>query len=486
MNFRSHKISWVSSVFWCIALLSPAALTQSGLPQVSSIEISPAWAGADVTTGAVVTIKNENAVFKRTWDPNKISAKYNSFRIIPSDSDIPKDIQIRGQEHELSHDIVSAHDVMALVRALQAPVIESPSLTNLGITPAWLANHAGDAAKRFGNLGEPNDEEQQEFPRRSFTDLTLIRRIIPDVIDNNWTDDGVWVHVVVRFTDGKTLAADTTNQLAYMLPWTCFLNGKSARTFNASISRAVAQLLPDGSINKGRLQGSGLMDQIVRAMPGEIRQRWEEIGAEDKAGDALIRLRQKYSIRRSEVSAHNDMYVDKTSFDSEVLQADVRLHSFPPNFVVATSFPLEGEKAVGLESFLKNGSRYEQIVLDNPWIMASLRKHPDRGAWLINVKGESMSDKAMRIFAADMRALGRDDLARDVSAHQKEVAVLSYFFNILILFPDHHAIIWRWDTSLNLFEWPSSAIGTARCTGFQTLNQGCSATVVGPNGDIEH
>jgi hypothetical protein len=375
---------------------------------------------------------------------------------------------------------------MALVRALNASVVTSPSLSNLGITRAWLAAHAGDAAKHFGVLGAPNDERQQEFLRASFTDLALIERTLPHVIGASWTDDGVWVHVIVRFSSGRIISAETMNQPAFMLPWTSTSDGKKKRTYNADISRAVAKLLPEGAVNKDRLQGRGLMDQIVFEMDGSIKQRWQQIGAEDKSGDALARLREQYTIRRSEVSVLNDLHFGSSHLGAEALQADVRLASFPENLVAATVFPLEDGKAIGLNNFLGDGDRYERIVLGNPWIMASLRKHRDRGAWLIFVKDSSMSDKAMQIFAADMHALGRDDLAQEVSAHRLEVAVLSYFYDVLILFPDHHAIVWRWDTKYDLFDWPISAIKTDRCTDYNDLDQGCSAVVVGPNGELEH
>lgn len=475
------------AVLSLVLLLPHTGNAQSVAPQIKNIEISPAWAGIHGTTQAVVTIRNDKGVFRRTWDPTTITAEYHSIRIFAYDPDHPpEDIRPPAQSPGFSHDIVSRDDVMALVRALTAPVMSSPSMSNLGITRAWLAAHAAAAAKHFGELGEPNDERQQEFLRRSFTDLALIRRVLPHVVGASWTDDPAWVHVVVRFAGGRTVSAETMNQAAFMLPWTSKADGRQTCTYNADISRAVAKLLPEGAVNKDRLQGRGLMDQIVFEMHGSITQRWQQIGAEDKAGDSLARLREKYTIRRSEVSELNDLHFGPSPSGAEALQADVRLPSFPKNLAAAAVFPFEDGKAIGLNNFLREGDRYERIVLGNPWIMASLRKHSDRGAWLIFVKDSSMSDKAMRIFAADMHALGRDDLAQEVFAHRLEVAVLSYFYDVLILFPDHHAIVWRWDTKRNLFEWPISAINTHRCTDYETLDQGCSAAVVCPDGELEH
>ena len=377
-------------------------------------------------------------------------------------------------------------DVMALVRALTAPNINAPLLANLGITPAWLAEQSEDAAKHFGNLGEPNDDRQQAFLRKSFTNLVLIGTTIPHVVGSSWTDDAVWVHVVVRFIDGRTIQAETTNQPTFMLPWTLERDGKKTRTFNADISRAVSKLLPDGSVNKERLEGGDLMREIVFQMDPSITQQWKDIGAEDKAGDALDRLREKYDIRRTEVSEHIGLHFGTLAPEraAENLEADVRLPAFPKNLVVATVFPLHGRQADGVDTFLRNGIQYEHLILDNPWVMDSLRRHQDLGAWLIYVQDASMSEKAMKVFAADMHDLGRDDLAQEVSAHRTEIADLSYFGDEVLLFPDHHAILWRWDPNRDLFGWAASKVKTQRCTEYPTLDVGCSATIVTSDGQL--
>lgn len=485
---RSQTSQPLVAVLGSVLLLAHTAVGQSTASRVKMIELSPAWAGSAEATKANVRILNDKGVFKRTWNPSTISAEYNSIRVIPdSNPDADDRRQPNGQPPSLSQDIVGTDDVVALIRALTAPSVNSPSLANLGVTPAWLAEHSSDAAEHFGNLGEPNDERQQAFLRRSFTDLALIGRTIPRVVGGSWTDDPVWVHVLVRFVDGRTIQAETTNQPPFMLPWALETDGKKARTFDADISRSVAKLLPDGSVNKERLQGSGLMREIVFQMDPSIRQQWEKIGAEDMAGDALEHLREKYTIRRTEVSGHISLHFGPAGPEGggKNLEADVRLPGFPQNLVVATVFPLHDGQAIGVDTFLRNGSHYEHLVLENPWIMDSLKRHKDLGAWLIYVQDASMSEKALKIFAADMHNLGRDDLAQEVSAHRTEIADLSYYGNEVLLFPDHHAILWRWDPNRDLFGWPASRVKTQRCTDYPTLDVGCSAAVVGRDGQLE-
>jgi hypothetical protein len=203
----------------------------------------------------------------------------------------------------------------------------------------------------------------------------------------------------------------------------------------------------------------------------------------------LEQLRKRYEIRRSEVSEHHGLAYGaewKEGATRETyLQADLSLASFPKNLVVATTFPIRDGRVEGLDTFLSSGGKYESLVLTNPWLMTSLRAHIDLGAWLHFGGGSSLSEKAMRILAADMRELGRDDLAEQVAEHREEVALLNYYGNELVLFRDHHAIVWRWDSDRELFNWPASSLRGKRCTDYNTLNVDCVAAIIRPDGSLQ-
>lgn len=388
-----------------------------------------------------------------------------------------------------SEDTVSEDAVMSLISALSEPAMHRPELSNLGITSKWLGEHADDALEHVGALGQPNSAKQQEYFRKSFTDLDLIQKVIPEVIGAHWTDDDVWAYVTVKFKTGPDWTAETTSQPPFMLPWKCNLAGRDFKTYNADLSRSLSELLPIGAVNQKRLSGEGLDSQLYQAVGRAINKQWREIGAEDVAGPSLDLLRTKYTIRRSEVSDYNSLTYglpwEQNGPRQTNLDADVRLASFPSNLTVATAFPIEDGKAVGVDTFLQVGKKYEQLVLRNPWIMASLRKHPELGAWLMFVKDSSMSEKALRIFSADMQTLGRDDLALEVSSERLNVALLNYYGSYLILFPDHHAIIWRWEEYRDMFPWPASALTTKYCTDYNTSTGGCVAAVVGADGKLQ-
>ena len=473
-------------VFGAVTLVPTLAFSQS---PVTAIEIAPTWNGTVQSPNPLVTIRSAGGGFERSWDALALAPKTNDVRISISPSDsLAEQPSTPASAPGLSQDAVPTSNVMALVTAVASPALLKPELSNLGISSAWLAERAPNAARTVGSLGEPNDVRQQEFFRRSFTDLNLIGTLLPRIMGASWTDDPIWVRVKIQFADGRTWTAETRNQPSFMLPWTVQRDGESFQTFNADISRAVATLLPKGAVNRERLAGVGLDDLIVRAVEPAIKRQWQQIGAEDEAGDALAILRQQYFIRRSEVSDHISLSFGPNSYSSSNkqtnLQADVRRPSFPSNFVVATVFPIENGNAVGVDDFIRSGSKYEQIILTNPWLMDSLNKHADLGAWLMFVRDSSMSEKAMRIFSSDMHDLGKDDLARQVSEHRSEIALLNYYGNYLIIFPDHHAIIWRWGKYRDLFSWPADTLKTERCEDYATSTEGCVAAQVDPSGHL--
>ena len=58
----------------------------------------------------------------------------------------------------------------------------------------------------------------------------------------------------VTFDDGSKLRAETHSYYPFMLPWSA--QGQDVQTYNADISRALANLLEKKSPNKDRLGGS--------------------------------------------------------------------------------------------------------------------------------------------------------------------------------------------------------------------------------------
>lgn len=426
--------------------------------EVRKIEIDPLWSGDGERHKGSIVIRWDGLKFRR---------------------DGPY-----GSASEATSEIKPAV-IQSLLSALREPTLSVPTLGNLKINHEWLESHVDEQLQNTGSMGETNGVRQREFFRQSFTDPTLIDKLLPGVVAERWTDDGAWVHVSVDFADGTTWTGETDALSPFMLPWKAAINGHTNKTYNADVSRAVAALLPEGTLNRNRLLGVGIERLIGSAVEIRIKARWQEMGAEEQAGTALAELKKRYLVRRSEVSSHQGLgFGDILTGNS--LQADVRLASFPENLVVATSFPIRNGTVSDLHSFFSNGGRYQQLVLGNPWIMKSLRGHPDVGAWLYFMSGTSLSEKAERIFDADMREIGRPELITQVDGHREDVALLNYNGNQIILFPDHHAIIWRWGPYRELFSWTATSLKTQRCTDYNTSTEGCAGAIVSSDGKLQN
>jgi hypothetical protein len=413
--------------------------------QVRLVEIDPEWRGANTHSHTGILIKNDQHMFRRSW--------HTASGLDESDE-------------------VAESAVEALIRALQSPTLTAPEVKNLGITPSWLSEEA---------LKDVSDDKQRAFFQRSTTDISLVQKLLPGIVAERWTDDGAWVHLSIEFSDGTHCEAETTALPPFMLPWVTRVSGHTTRTYNADISRSVADLLPSGTLNKNRLAGVGLGRLVSSAVEQNVRPEWDRIHAEDQAGPDLGILREHYIIRRSKVSSYQNLVSDSLGTS---LQADVRLANFPENLVVAFVVPLQDGQGPEIAPFLESGAKYESLVLSNPWLMKSLLAHPDLGAWLYFVKDTSFSEAAMRVFTADMHEIGRDDVVAEVEGHRQDVALLNYYGNQLILFPDKHAIVWRWGTYRELFSWRAASLTPKRCSAYNTVTEGCVGAVITSNGEL--
>jgi len=94
---------------------------------------------------------------------------------------------------------------------------------------------------------------------------------------------------------------------------------------------------------------------------------------------------------------------------------------------------------LGVDQFLQDASRYEDLALSVPWLSKLRDKYPKWGTSLLWVHDKSLSDKALQNFAADMHALGKDALVNEVRQVQSQVAVLNVSYGRLVVGPARSA-----------------------------------------------
>jgi hypothetical protein len=100
----------------------------------------------------------------------------------------------------------------------------------------------------------------------------------------------------------------------------------------------------------------------------------------------------------------------------------------------------------------------------------------------------------MRVFAADMHAIGRDQLIPKVEAAKNQIAALMVGSGVeesdWLIFPDGHMLLWRyWQTPVygkpSLLKWSSSPPDKKPCAKLRNNFVGCVGMEISAEGNVE-
>jgi len=382
---------------------------------------------------------------------------------------------------------VERSKVDALITALRALPVSKPNPSNLGVTPAWLNESMGEKKGRFQLESARGTANQRALLTKTYTDTEQIARILPALFSYVRTDDYPFASIDVTFDDGSHLKAETHSYYPSMLPWTVGEQGQ--QTYNADISRALANLLGRKSPNRERLAGGALADELVQAVKRSIEREWNLLGSQDRAGDALTTLRTRYEVVASEIHPYHHPEYGTANYrePEEVnLHATLRKAAFPPAVSVALVLRQVQGKVEGVEAFLADAAKYENLALSVPWLNEYIQAHPRVPVRISYVHDRSFGNKAERTFVDDMQFRERSDLIEQVSA-QRSAAVLliignTYSESYWILFPDKHMLLWRYGGPSGLLKWGPSDFSAGECAEYKTNFGGCSGREVTPEG----
>jgi hypothetical protein len=387
-------------------------------------------------------------------------------------------------EYRLNGKRVDASLIEQLVSALRQPAIEKPDAANLGITPEWCKENASEVGARMGSQFESAAANRKELFIKSFNDPAVVAQVIKDLFGFTRFDDYPGAGLELIFEDDTVIEAKTHSYYAFMLPWQ--VTGKTPPTFNAQISRALAALMPKDTVNKERLAGKGFDKEFGEAVMQHIERDWKLLDARNRAEGALRVIETKYQVLGAEINSyHNVNYGvewDSGKPHETNLHVTVRKASFPTNLTDEVILRMNGSEAEGVDQFLRTGSKYEDLVLSSPLFGEYIRQHPHTPVWISYVHDASLGDKAMRVFAADMHAIGKDDVVPPVSAQQSQIALVIVGGAYWILFPDRHLLLWRFDGKNGLLNWKPETFAFRRCSDYHPVWGGCVGAEVSADG----
>jgi hypothetical protein len=234
----------------------------------------------------------------------------------------------RGEKNYLGDEVVDSGRIQSLIAALRSPTIASPQASNLGISHEWLSQDVREAPSN----GAPN---QQALFKESFSDLNTIEQLLPSCFKFWKSDDYPSIRVKVVFANGKRWTASSDSYYPLMLPWRVNLNGTEQTTYNAAISRGIAALVPDGSLNRNRLGDEELKTRLAEAVMASIKDKWDFLGVENQAPDSFEILRRNFEVEHPRISPYRSLDYgwvgNEPGSHEKNLLAILRKPSLPPH-----------------------------------------------------------------------------------------------------------------------------------------------------------
>lgn len=371
---------------------------------------------------------------------------------------------------------VNAVLVSNLLTALNKPAIPEVDLANLGVTQEWLNANAEKGVKEYADFyystAAPN---LQALYLSSFKNVAFMKSLVPSLYQSWWTDDYPQVAVEVINADGTTLVASSRAQQLFMLPWEVARGESKTKTYNADIARAIVPLLPNKAPNRDRLSGEDLRRTLAESVMTAIKNDWEKLDAENKAGTHLQVLKQLFFVEHAELNSnHNVDFGDEWvngNTGRENLQATLKRKDLPENMRIGIALPVRNGAVEGVDTLLTSVDRYVNLVLSVTWLNSYMRSEPRTYFELRYVGQRSFSEKAMQIFAADMRLQNKESLVKEVEAVQKDISLLSvgwgYFRDYWLVLPDKRVVLWRFNHYGKPTKWPQLASSAWDCTKYQ-------------------
>lgn len=402
--------------------------------------------------------------------------------LVPSSDLIKIVIQARGGKMYLGETVIEPTQIEALLVALSAPVLPTPQASNLGITREWLHQNSGVVPRK----GAPN---QRELFRESFSDPKIIEQLLPFRFQFLMFDDYPAIRITVAFANGQRWVAASDSYHPFMLPWRVDLNGQERTTYNADVSRAIAALMPAGSLNRNRLSDDELRKQLADDVLLHIRNQWDLLDVENRAPGSLAILQRSFEIERAEINSYRSVdygYVAKEPAPyEENLVAILRKSSLPPHVAEDVALAFHNGKIEGAEDLAERIAPYEAVAFSVPWLDLYLADHPEQPLYIRFVHERSFSPKAMQNFAADMKELGKESLANEVAAVQDQAALVFLDYGSWwIILPDKRMILWRHYLPAGFLKWQTTDFKFQRCADYNSNGGGCVGAVVSADGTL--
>lgn len=377
-----------------------------------------------------------------------------------------------------------------LLASIFAPPVNSPSLTNLGITQAWLNANADDAMLKYEQTAAEN---LRAIFLRSYSDVSLVERLLPEVYRDWSTDNYPEFSVEITFIDGSLTKVFSSTQWPLMLPWSVSIGERTHRTFDCGISRAIAKLVPAKFTNAVRLSDRALLRAVGVKVRAEIEDEWNWQDTINRLGPELATLPDKFVLTRSKIgrlsstdagqamSRYLKGAPDYLNWNAEFSRKDL-----PPNVHIGVSLPYIDGKVSTFGAFRDRVDGFIGQALSVPWLSDYIRTHPESRVEIRFVDDRSFSFKGEESFWDSMRDGGQMVAAKAISDQLPKSTFVMIKDNgnwsFWLIMPDRRTVLWDFhgDTVL---KWQQSDFYTWK--RYDSHDWYGTFAVISPEGKIE-
>jgi hypothetical protein len=414
-------------------------------------------------------------------------------------------IRRAGDAYYLDDKLVDASLISALVKALSAPPNPELNLDDLGVTPEWLKANASSVAHRLAESRIVNGGPVHEAMLESaFADPATMGKVVPRLFNNDdyrcadCSRPVLSATVSVNFEDFTSVVARSSSRFPYMLPWRVPGNGTEQTAYNADISRAIAALMPEKATNRSRLAGENFATALGKAVLMDVEHQAQMLDVESKTSGTLSALRSRYTVEQASIGNFGDPVLrrpEQTEPDGPGLLLRMQPPDLPHVIDDEVVLPYVNGSVEGADKFLQDASQFEKLVLAVPWLSQYKQENPRVQLRLAFFRSASLTDDALKAFAADMHEVGRDSLVPKVEAVKQRIAVLVAGFGAeesdWLVLPDQRMILWRyWQTPIygkpTLLKFGPANFDAKPCAKLQSNFVHCVGAEISSEGILQH
>jgi hypothetical protein len=248
-----------------------------------------------------------------------------------------------------------------------------------------------------------------------------------------YTHDYPNVRVRINLSDGKELTAESNSERVMMLPWK--VNG-GAQNFSVRISKAVAALLPEGSINRARLLNPVEQEHYLAAvLYNGMQPTMSRIVFDRMVPRGYKDLSKRFNVSDIDYSKR------RCTNSTPCFSATLRLPVQPKNLRLMTQLTINDDSLSVIDL-----DRYESMlkrVIDSP-LMHEIQAHPDHNYLIYGSFGKVWSNPDLVAqFVSDMTANGKMAvIPTDMEILNDAVLVSKPSDVYWVLFSNRQAVQW--------------------------------------------